>query len=83
MGTMGLIENAKYRLGEENLARLEGFEPPTHGLEVRCSVRLSYRRTLVIITISHIHVSVKPNPYIHNIYQSLLAVNIPPLQLLT
>jgi hypothetical protein len=26
------------------LARLEGFEPPTHGLEVRCSIRLSYRR---------------------------------------
>lgn len=26
------------------LARLEGFEPSTHGLEVRCSIRLSYRR---------------------------------------
>jgi hypothetical protein len=26
------------------LARLEGFEPPTYGLEVRCSIHLSYRR---------------------------------------
>ncbi len=29
---------------QKNLARLEGFEPPTRGLEVRCSVLLSYRR---------------------------------------
>ena len=26
------------------LARLERFELPTHGLEVRCSIQLSYRR---------------------------------------
>ena len=26
------------------LARQEGFEPPTHGLEGRCSIRLSYWR---------------------------------------
>ncbi len=26
------------------LARLGGFEPPTYGLEVRCSILLSYRR---------------------------------------
>ena len=26
------------------MARLEGIEPPTHGLEGRCSIRLSYRR---------------------------------------
>jgi hypothetical protein len=25
--------------------RLAGFEPATHGLEVRCSIQLSYRRT--------------------------------------
>ena len=26
------------------LARLAGFEPATYGLEVRCSIHLSYRR---------------------------------------
>ncbi len=34
------------------LARLAGFEPATHGLEVRCSVQLSYRRSADIV--SHI-----------------------------
>ena len=28
----------------KSVARLEGIEPPTHGLEGRCSIRLSYRR---------------------------------------
>ena len=28
------------------MARLEGFEPTAHGLEGRCSIRLSYRRRL-------------------------------------
>ena len=31
-------------------ARLAGFEPATHGLEVRCSIQLSYRRTTFIVT---------------------------------
>ena len=29
------------------MARLGGFEPPTDGLEVRCSVQLSYRRLFI------------------------------------
>ena len=34
-----------YQLGDTPLllAHLGGFEPPAHGLEVRCSIQLSYR----------------------------------------
>ena len=31
-------------IGTSRLVRLEGFELSTHGLEVRCSIQLSYRR---------------------------------------
>jgi hypothetical protein len=37
------------------LARLEGFEPPAYGLEVRCSIQLSYRRAEQICWQSHYH----------------------------
>ena len=34
-----------HRIGiRPSFARLEGLEPPTHGLEGRCSIHLSYRR---------------------------------------
>ncbi len=28
-----------------DMVRLEGIEPPTDGLEIRCSIQLSYRRS--------------------------------------
>ena len=34
-------------LGDAPLARLQGFEPGTYGLEGRCSILLSYRRIAV------------------------------------
>lgn len=56
-----LPHNAKtpqfFAVSDFSLASQEGFEPPTYGLEVRCSIRLSYwdkygagegNRTLVI-----------------------------------
>jgi hypothetical protein len=31
------------------VVRLEGFGPPTCGLEVRCSIQLSYRRNTFLV----------------------------------
>ena len=42
---------ALYRLSyARHMVRLERFEPPTHGLEGRCSIRLSYRRKIICIS---------------------------------
>ncbi len=35
----------------KGLARLAGFEPATYGLEVRCSIQLSYRRVVFSQTV--------------------------------
>jgi hypothetical protein len=38
-----------YRSGfDPDVARLEGLEPPTDGLEIRCSIHLSYRRPVAL-----------------------------------
>jgi hypothetical protein len=37
----------------KGLARLAGFEPATYGLEVRCSIQLSYRRVVFSQTVEH------------------------------
>ena len=46
------------------MARLAGFEPATYGLEVRCSIQLSYRR----IFFNQLFKNIKIDPtfyYIH------------------
>ena len=36
---------ARSQIFRSSLVRLAGFEPAAYGLEVRCSIQLSYRRT--------------------------------------
>ena len=36
--------DSKQEAGMVAVARLAGFEPAAYGLEVRCSIQLSYRR---------------------------------------
>ena len=36
------------------ISYLKGFEPPTHGLEGRCSIRLSYRYISSLSTLTFI-----------------------------
>jgi hypothetical protein len=43
----------------KSLARLVGVEPTTYGLEVRCSIQLSYRRPFSLCPISPKEMDVK------------------------
>ena len=42
------------------MARLEGIEPPTDGLEIRCSIRLSYRRNAEAHRLASCRMPVRP-----------------------
>ena len=42
------IARARRTSSDPISARLEGLEPPTHGLEGRCSIQLSYRRVKMV-----------------------------------
>jgi hypothetical protein len=44
---------ARRRAEQFGMARPAGLEPATHGLEGRCSVRLSYGRMLVQFSLFH------------------------------
>ena len=42
------------------MVRLAGFEPAAYGLEVRCSIQLSYRRTWkILLSQAQTHVHLK------------------------
>ncbi len=52
------------------MARLKGFEPLAHGLEGRCSIQLSYRRTPR--SVSQVVLAVKVTPADRTICYHLL-----------
>jgi hypothetical protein len=37
------------------MVRLVGFEPTTYGLEVRCSIQLSYRRNIFDLIVCYVY----------------------------
>ena len=48
------------------MVRLKGFEPLAYGLEVRCSIQLSYRR-IPYLTLAHLtHVLIKVYKKMHD-----------------
>ena len=61
----------------ENVAGVEGLEPPTHGLEIRCSFHLSYTPVfiisyLLVIFATSLHLSLESASNPHQFYPAQL-----------
>ena len=65
------------------MVRQQGFEPGTYGLEVRCSIQLSYWRTVrekrVLVVTLHIFVKTKRQPPVSSDITRHPVVYVPPL----